>query len=88
MRAIGLKILNIGQVTRKTPELAPPSPIYNNASRGILNLDRFNVHRSSLHGGSFSGTRTRTHGAPVTSSLPPRPCGSLESGELAQVSIS
>ncbi|GFV18667.1 uncharacterized protein TNCV_3526021 [Trichonephila clavipes] len=39
-------ILNHGQVTWTTPELAPPSPNYQHHTNGrTFQLDRFNVHR-------------------------------------------
>ncbi|GFY02888.1 uncharacterized protein TNCV_3507681 [Trichonephila clavipes] len=41
-------ILNHGQVTWTTPELAPPSPNYHTTPTGGRSaLDRFNVHRCS-----------------------------------------
>ncbi|GFX11643.1 hypothetical protein TNCV_5142181 [Trichonephila clavipes] len=44
-------ILNNGQVTSKTPELAPPSPNFHSIlTGGRLILDRFHLQRS--HGGT------------------------------------
>ncbi|GFU59017.1 transposable element Tcb2 transposase [Trichonephila clavipes] len=50
--ATGLVILNHGQVTRKTPELVPPSPNFHTPQwEGRLSFDMFDVHRP-LHGRS------------------------------------
>ncbi|GFT06470.1 uncharacterized protein TNCV_3356031 [Trichonephila clavipes] len=50
-------ILNHGQVTRTTPELAPPSPNYHTTpTGGRLSNERFNVHRCPTQR-DFSGTR-------------------------------
>ncbi|GFU04518.1 hypothetical protein TNCV_3574801 [Trichonephila clavipes] len=46
-----LVIMSLGQVMRKTPELAPPSPTYNTNWR-TLSLDKFFLLRRPLHGGS------------------------------------
>ncbi|GFT18239.1 uncharacterized protein TNCV_710521 [Trichonephila clavipes] len=46
-------ILNHGQVTWTTPELAPPSPTYH--QQDVSALDRFNVHRCPTRR-VFSGT--------------------------------
>ncbi|GFX58917.1 hypothetical protein TNCV_806211 [Trichonephila clavipes] len=43
--AADLVILNHGQVTKTTPELASPSPFYTVETGGCLSFDRFNVHR-------------------------------------------
>ncbi|GFW25202.1 hypothetical protein TNCV_2262601 [Trichonephila clavipes] len=52
-KSIGLFILNQGQVTRTTPELAPHSSNFHTSPiGGRWNLLRFNGHRPSLHGGS------------------------------------
>ncbi|GFW64893.1 uncharacterized protein TNCV_391591 [Trichonephila clavipes] len=49
-------ILNHGQVTWTTPELAPPSPNYHTTPReDVSALDRFNVHRCPTRR-VFSGT--------------------------------
>ncbi|GFT21491.1 transposable element Tcb2 transposase [Trichonephila clavipes] len=49
-------ILNHGQVTWTTPELAPPSPNYHTTPReDVSALDRFNVHRCPRRR-VFSGT--------------------------------
>ncbi|GFS97108.1 uncharacterized protein TNCV_184581 [Trichonephila clavipes] len=49
-------ILNHGQVTWTTPELAPPSPNYHTTPTGDVSaLDRFNVHRCPTRR-VFSGT--------------------------------
>ncbi|GFX69581.1 hypothetical protein TNCV_1769501 [Trichonephila clavipes] len=42
--ATDLVILNLGQVTRMTPELESPSPNYHQREN-VSALDRFNVHR-------------------------------------------
>ncbi|GFV94978.1 uncharacterized protein TNCV_1029761 [Trichonephila clavipes] len=51
-------ILNHGQVTWTTPELAPPSPNYHTTPHqreDVSALDRFNVHRCPTRW-VFSGT--------------------------------
>ncbi|GFU63234.1 hypothetical protein TNCV_2656791 [Trichonephila clavipes] len=45
------EILNHGQVTKIIPEMTP-SFLPHHITGGHLNLDRFNVLHSSLHGGS------------------------------------
>ncbi|GFU31245.1 uncharacterized protein TNCV_1742371 [Trichonephila clavipes] len=50
----GPRILNHGQVTWTSPELAPPSPNYHTNGR-TFQLDRFNVHRCPTRP-VFSGT--------------------------------
>ncbi|GFS56832.1 hypothetical protein TNCV_2222391 [Trichonephila clavipes] len=48
-------ILNHGQVTWTTPELAPPSPNYHTTpTGGRFSFDRFNVHRCPNGMGSNS----------------------------------
>ncbi|GFX03341.1 hypothetical protein TNCV_3555681 [Trichonephila clavipes] len=60
------EILKNGQVTRMTPELAPPSSDFNTAPTvGYLSLDILDVHRPPLHGGSSgvlgSNSRQASH---------------------------
>ncbi|GFW06441.1 hypothetical protein TNCV_2187751 [Trichonephila clavipes] len=51
--ATDLIILNHGQVTRMTPELAPSSPNFHTTPMGgRLRLDIFNTQWPPLHGGS------------------------------------
>ncbi|GFV58594.1 hypothetical protein TNCV_646681 [Trichonephila clavipes] len=51
--ATDVVILNLGKVTRITPELGShPSSNYHINSE-TQSIDRFNVHRSPLHGGSL-----------------------------------
>ncbi|GFT13690.1 hypothetical protein TNCV_3831581 [Trichonephila clavipes] len=54
--AMDLVILNPGQATRTTFELAPPSPNFHTPTLGHLSLDRFNVYRSPTRR-VFSGSR-------------------------------
>ncbi|GFX13736.1 uncharacterized protein TNCV_599461 [Trichonephila clavipes] len=52
-----LVILNHGQVTKTTPELAPFSPSFHTISMGgCLSHYRFNVHRPPLRGGSSTAS--------------------------------
>ncbi|GFX52311.1 hypothetical protein TNCV_5037381 [Trichonephila clavipes] len=46
-----LAVLNHGQLTRTTPELATHSPNFHTTPKsGLLSLDIFNLHQPSLHG--------------------------------------
>ncbi|GBO21093.1 hypothetical protein AVEN_148555-1 [Araneus ventricosus] len=48
-----LVILNLGQMTRTTPELDAPSPSFlTTPAGGPLAPDGFGVHQAHLHGGS------------------------------------
>ncbi|GFW50244.1 hypothetical protein TNCV_4696621 [Trichonephila clavipes] len=63
--AMHLVILNHGQVTRTTPELAPPLLTTTPTFELLVDLTCI----APLYGGS-SAVWARTHGTPVTSSLP------------------
>ncbi|GFV59610.1 hypothetical protein TNCV_228511 [Trichonephila clavipes] len=66
-----LVILNQGQVTRTTAELATPSPKFpTTPAGGNLSLDLLNVHLPPLHDGSSEQHRARTHDTPAASPLP------------------
>ncbi|GFX57286.1 hypothetical protein TNCV_2965651 [Trichonephila clavipes] len=50
--------LNHGQVTRMTPEMAPPSPNFHaTPTGGHLSVDVFNRHQPPLKRRVFSGNR-------------------------------
>ncbi|GFY10319.1 transposase [Trichonephila clavipes] len=59
-------ILNHGQVTRTTPELARSLIFHTTPTGGCLSLDRFNTHRP-LRTVDFQRYQARTHDAPATS---------------------
>ncbi|GFV50084.1 hypothetical protein TNCV_2354691 [Trichonephila clavipes] len=68
---IDLVILNHSQVTWSTSDPAPHSSTYHPTPVGSrLSFKQFNVHQPLLHGGSLSGSRTRTIHTPATSTRP------------------
>ncbi|GFX18470.1 hypothetical protein TNCV_3370431 [Trichonephila clavipes] len=62
-----LVMLNLGQVTKATPEMASFSSNSNSNGRA-LSLDIFNVYRPPSTRWVFIGTRTRTRDTPAASS--------------------
>ncbi|GFX45001.1 hypothetical protein TNCV_3430501 [Trichonephila clavipes] len=70
--ATDLVSLNDGQERRMKPEVAPTPLITlpHHPYKRTLNLERFNVPRSPLHGGSSAALGSNSHAMPTTSSLP------------------